>query len=255
MAELPDLPALPDRPLLGRCALVTGAGVRVGSAIAKALARAGADVAVHYRSSSGGAEEVCREIRALGRRAEAIRGDLADPHAAGMVVGLAREAFGRLDILVPSASNFLRATVSETTEAIWDGAMNVNVRAGFLLAQAAAEELRRRKGRVVFVSDALATRPVPGYLAHAVSKAAVEGLVRALAVELAPEVSVNGVSPGTVLVPEGTPPEDAARWARAVPARRNGEPGDVAAAVVFLCAGPAFITGQILQVDGGKSLV
>lgn len=234
---------------------MTGAGVRVGAAIATGLARAGADVAVHYRSSASEAEAVCRDIRALGRRSEVIRGDLADPSAPAAVVAQARKIFGRLDLLVSSASNFLRAPLSETTAEIWDAALDVNARAGFLLAQAAADELRSRKGRIVFVSDALATRPVPGYLAHSVSKAAVEGLVRALAVELAPEVSVNGVSPGTVLVPEGTPPADAARWARAVPAGRNGDPEDVAAAVVFLCAGPAFVTGQILQVDGGKSLV
>jgi pteridine reductase len=92
------------------------------------------------------------------------------------------------------------------------------------------------------------------YLAHAVSKAAVEGLVRALAVELAPEVSVNGVAPGTVLPPEGTPPEQAERWARQAPLLRNGEPDDVAAGVLFFCSGPAFVTGQILRVDGGKSL-
>lgn len=241
--------------LAGRAALVTGAGVRVGKAIALALAGAGADVAVHYNSSSAAAEQVCLEIRALGRRAIAIAGDLARPETAVAVVAAAREGLGRLDVLVPSASNFRRAALEETTPEIWDAAMNLNVRAGFLLARAAAAELRSRQGRIVFISDALATRMVPGYVAHSVSKAAVEGLVRALAVELAPDVSVNGVSPGTVLVPEGTPPEDAARWARAVPARRNGSPDDVARTVVFLCSGPAYITGQILAVDGGKSVV
>jgi pteridine reductase len=104
------------------------------------------------------------------------------------------------------------------------------------------------------VSDLLAVQPARGYVAHAVSKAAVEGLVRALAVELAPEISVNGVAPGTVLVPDGTPPEQVDRWARQAPLRRNGDPADVAAGVLFFCSGPAFVTGQILRVDGGKSL-
>jgi pteridine reductase len=241
--------------LSGSVALVTGAGVRVGRSIALELGRAGADVAVHFRSSSAGAEEVCAEIRALGRRAEAIAGDLAEAAGAERLVAAVQKAFGRLDVLVPSASNFLRAPLAETTAEMWDSAMNVNARSGFLLARAAADELRRRRGRIVFVSDDLAVLPAAGYVAHSVSKAAVEGLVRSLAVELAPEVSVNGVSPGTVLVPEGTPAEDAARWARAVPARRNGSPEDVARTVLFLCQGPAFITGQILRVDGGKSLV
>ena len=112
----------------------------------------------------------------------------------------------------------------------------------------------RRKAVAFLISDFLARDPARGYLAHAVSKAAVEGLVRALAVELAPEVSVNGVAPGTVLVPEGTPPEEAEKLARRVPLKRNGEPEDIAKTVLFLCAGPAFLTGQVIAVDGGKSL-
>jgi pteridine reductase len=133
--------------------------------------------------------------------------------------------------------------------------MDVNARAGFLLAREAAPMLTERSGRVVLISDFLAESPARNYLAHAVSKAAVEGLVRALAVELAPEVSVNGVAPGTVLPPEGTTEEEAARLARRVPAGRIGSAEDVAATVVFLCAGPAFLTGQLIRVDGGRSIV
>jgi len=114
--------------------------------------------------------------------------------------------------------------------------------------------LRQRRGRVVLISDMMASHPQRNYLAHSVSKAAVEGLVRALAVELAPEVTVNGIAPGAVLVPEGTPPDVAARWASAVPLQRLGQPEDVARTVVFLCAGPSYVTGQILQVDGGQGL-
>jgi len=132
--------------------------------------------------------------------------------------------------------------------------MNVNARAGFLIAREAAAELVKRRGRIVLISDLLATVPVRNYLAHAVSKAATEGLVRALAVELAPQVTVNGVAPGTVLVPEGTSSEEAARYGRRTLLGRNGEPGDVAEAVVFLCTGPSFITGQVLRVDGGQSI-
>lgn len=243
-----------DAPLSGRVALVTGAGLRVGRAVAVALARAGADIAIHHRSSGGPAQETAEIIRGLGRRAALCPADLALPEECRRLVRSAREELGAIDLLVHSASNFHRATLAETTEEVWDDAMDVNARAGFLLAREAAPELARRRGRIVLISDLLAFHPVKSYLAHAVSKAAVEGLVRALAVELAPEVSVNGVAPGTVLVPEGTPAEEAARYATRTLLQRNGDPDDVAQAVVFLCSGPAFITGQILRVDGGQSI-
>lgn len=154
-----------------------------------------------------------------------------------------------------SASNFHRAPLAETDESLWDSAMDVNARAGFLMAREAASTLAARCGRIVLVSDFLAESPARNYLAHSVSKAAVEGLVRGLAVELAPEVAVNGVAPGTVLPPEGTSSEEIERLARRVPAKRIGSAEDVAETVVFLCAGPAFLTGQVIRVDGGRSIV
>jgi NAD(P)-dependent dehydrogenase (short-subunit alcohol dehydrogenase family) len=240
--------------LSGKAALVTGAGIRVGRAIALALAEAGADVAVHYRSSLAPAEETAAAIRGLGRRAETLSADLADAAECARLARGAIAAFGGLDVLVHSAANFHRASLQDTDASLWDDAMHVNARAAMLLARAAAPTLTQRRGRIVLISDLLATRPERNYVAHAASKAAVEGLVRALAVELAPEVSVNGVAPGTVLVPEGTPEETAERWARQAPLQRNGDPSDVAAAVLFFCTGPDFVTGQILCVDGGKSL-
>ena len=240
--------------LAGKAALVTGAAVRVGRAIALALADAGADVAVHYRSRRGQADTLVETVRSMGRRSVAIGADLADPEECGRTVREAIGSLGSLDVLVHAAANFYRASLTETDERLWDSAMDVNARAGYLLAREAASTLRERRGRVVLISDFLARDPARHYLAHAVSKAAVEGLVRALAVELAPEVSVNGVAPGTVLVPDGTSPEEAASLARRVPLRRNGDPDDVARTVLFLCAGPAFLTGQIIAVDGGKSL-
>jgi len=241
-------------PLAGKAALVTGAGVRVGRAIALALAGAGADVAVHYNASAGPAEETASRIRALGRRAAPLAADLSDAEEPAGLVRRTLESLGGLDLLVHSAANFQRLPLEDTSAAVWDRSMNLNARAGMLLARAAAPSLRERRGRVVLVSDFIALQPIRGYVAHSVSKAAAEGLVRALAVELAPEVSVNGVAPGTVLVPEGTSTEQAGRWAREALLKRNGDPEDVAAAVVFLCAGPSFVTGQILRVDGGKSL-
>jgi pteridine reductase len=241
--------------LLGKIALVTGGGVRVGRAIAFALGTAGADVAVHFRESKAGAESAAREIRAARRRAIVVQGDLARPDDCRRVVRESVAALGGLDLLVHSAANFHRASLADTDEKLWDSAMEVNARAGFLLARESSDTLRQRRGRIVLVSDFLAESPAKNYLAHSVSKAAVEGLVRALAVELAPEVSVNGVAPGTVLPPEGTSAEEIERLARRVPAKRVGSSEDVAAAVVFLCSGPAFITGQVIRVDGGRSIV
>jgi pteridine reductase len=243
-----------NAPLADRKVLVTGAGVRIGRSIALALGEAGADVVVHYNASHGPAEETAAALRALGRRASTHAADLRSPDACRGLVLQSIASLGGLDLLVHSAGNFHRAALAETDAALWDDAMDVNARAGMLLAREAAPTLRERRGRVVIVTDLLAVQPARNYVAHCVSKAAAEGLVRALAVELAPEISVNGIAPGTVLVPEGTSAEQEERWARRAPLRRNGEPSDVARAVVFLCSGPAFVTGQILRVDGGRSL-
>jgi pteridine reductase len=236
-------------------ALVTGAGIRVGRAIALSLAGGGADIAVHYNRSREAAEKTCREIASLGRRAVALQADLASPDACRRLVRRAVSELGALDWLVHSASVFHRKPLAETTEQIWDESLSVNARAGFLLAREAAPDLSRRRGRIVLISDLMARQPPRGYLAHSVSKSAVEGLVRALAIELAPDVSVNGIAPGAVLVPEGTSAEETARYARRVPQRRIGQPEDVARTVLFLCTGPSFITGQIIAVDGGQTLV
>jgi pteridine reductase len=242
-------------PLEGKIVLVTGGGVRVGRAIAVALGAAGADVAVHFRGSAAGAESAAGEVRAAGRRAMVVAGDLARPDDCRRVARASIDGLGGLDFLVHSAANFHRASLADTDEDLWDSAMDVNARAGFLLAREAADTLRQRHGRIVLISDFLAESPARNYVAHSVSKAAVEGLVRALAVELAPDVAVNGVAPGTVLPPDGTTAEEAERLARRVPAKRIGSPADVAATIVFLCGGPAFITGQVIRVDGGRSIV
>ena len=245
----------PSELLAGKAALVTGAAVRVGRAIALTLARAGADVAVHYRSSKGGADSAAEDIRRLGRLCVPIAGDLSSPEDCRRLVRESLAGLGRLDYLVHSASNFHRASLEETDEGLWDSSMNVNARAAFLMAREAAPVLRERRGRVVLVSDFLARDPVRHYLAHSVSKAAVEGLTRALAVELAPEVLVNAVAPGTVLLPEGSTAEEAERAARRTLLKRNGSPEDIAETVLFLCGGPSFLTGQVLAVDGGRSLI
>ena len=245
---------MPETPLSGKTALVTGAAVRVGRTIALTLAGAGCDIVLHYRASRREAQDTARAIESLGRRAAPLAADLSRPEDCRRLVRSAVESVGELDFLVHSASNFHRASLQETTEEVWDDALAVNARAGFLLAREAAPMLVRRGGRVVLISDLMAAEPPRNYLAHAVSKAAVEGLVRALAAELAPAVSVNGIAPGTILVPEGTPPQEASRYAKKTLLQRNGDPDDIARTVLFLLAGPAFLTGQILRVDGGQSI-
>jgi len=150
---------MPDFSLAGKTALITGAGVRVGRAIALMLARSGADVAVHYRSSRPEAEEVARAIRSLGRRSSALGAELSSPDECRRLVRETLSALGGLDLLVHSASSFHRAALEDTGEDVWDAAMDVNARAGFLLVREAAATLKARRGRVVFISDFLARAP------------------------------------------------------------------------------------------------
>ena len=237
-----------------RVALVTGGAVRLGRAIALERARAGCDVAVHYHASRKEAEGVVSEARDFGVRAVAIRADLSRPAEAGRLVARTLSALGRLDVLIGSAANFLNLPFDRSTAGDWDAALDLNARANFLLARAAARELRARRGRIVLISDLAARRVWKGYSVHAISKAAVEAVVRVLARQLAPEVSVNGVAPGTILPPEKMRPAIVAKLVAETPLRRCGTPDEVAAAVAFFCDGPGFVTGQILTVDGGRSL-
>jgi NAD(P)-dependent dehydrogenase (short-subunit alcohol dehydrogenase family) len=238
-----------------RVALVTGAGVRLGRAIALERAAAGCDVAVHYRKSRAEAEAAAAEIRRLGARAVTIRAELSRPAECERLIGRVLSAFGRLDLLVGSAANFIHRPFAETDAATWDEAMDVNARANFLLARAAATELRRRGGRVVLVSDLAARKAWKGYAAHTISKAALEAVIRVLARQLAPQVSVNGVAPGTILAPASMPKSTVRRLVAEIPLGRSGTAGEIAAAVAFFCDGPGFVTGQVLVVDGGRSLL
>jgi pteridine reductase len=237
-----------------KVALVTGSAVRVGRAIALELATAGYDLVLHYRSSSASAEQLAREVRALGVRAAEMKANLTKSGEVPRLIDRALRAMGRIDVLVGSAANFLRVPFSKTTALVWDEAMNLNARANFLLARAAEAELRRRRGRIVLISDLAAHRVWKDYSAHAVSKAAVEMVVRVLARQLAPEVSVNGIAPGTILPPESMPKSETDRILAQIPMQRFGTPQEIAQTVRFFCEGPAFITGQVLIVDGGRSL-
>jgi len=241
-------------PLSGRTALVTGGGVRVGAAIARALAAAGADLIVHYGQSAEGARAVVAEAEGQGRRATALQADLRDR---AELDRLAADALawsgGRLDLLVHNAANFERIDPAALDAAAWDRAMELNAEAPYLLTLALAPALRAARGAVVAIACLSADRPWRTYIPYSISKAAVAHVVRSLALGLAPEVRVNGVSPGAVLLPEGYDEAERARALKRVPLGRLGSPEDVARAVVFLAEND-FVTGQILAVDGGEAL-
>lgn len=239
-------------PLRGRVALVTGGAIRVGRAISLALAREGCHVAVNYFTSRDAATATVREIRSLGVDAAPIRADLAKPSEAKRLISDTVSRFGRLDLLVNNAGIFFRTPLTETTPVQWDRLLDVNLRGPFLCSQAAAEVmLGARGGRIINIADVAAVRAWPQYIPYCVSKAGLLMLTKALALSLAPHIQVNCVAPGTVLFPEDFPPRLRRRLKREIPMGREGDPDDVAAAVLFFATAPAYITGQVLFVDGG----
>jgi pteridine reductase len=232
-------------------ALVTGGAVRLGRALSLGLAEAGYDVVVHYHASEEPAREVAERIHGLGRRCALVRGDLADPATPARIVSAARDAFGRLDLLVNSAAMFASAALEDVDAEAWDAVMHVNVRAPHLLVRSAVDLLRASGGSVVNLVDLSAYQAWTTYPHHAVSKAALAHLTRVQARALAPDVRVNAVAPGAVLPPDDDPPEHLEALRRAAPLRRLGTPDDVVRAVLYLAAAP-YVTGQILGVDGGR---
>jgi len=238
--------------LMGRVALVTGAAKRIGRAVALRLAEEGADVVIHYRGSKEEAAGAVAEIEKMGRRAVAIQADLSDVSQIKRLISETGKSFGRLDILVNSAANFLPASIVSTTEQVWDASLGTNLKAPFFCAQAAAPLLKRSRGVIINFADVGGLLAWPGYIPHCVSKAGVIMLTRCLAKELAPEVRVNAIAPGTITMP-GDPPEWEEDFIKRAPLRRSGRPSDVAETVVFL-AQSEFITGQVIVVDGGRTL-
>lgn len=241
--------------LRGRSALVTGAGRRVGRTIALGLARRGANVAVHYRSSRGGAMDTVRRIQAMGVEAAAIQGDLARTEEARRVVRRAERELGGLSVLVNCASVYEPRPWGATRESDWEKHMSANARGAFFAAQEAAKGMKKRRaGKIINIVDSDVTRPYRNYTAYFASKAALMGLTWALAVELAPEIQVNAVAPGAVLLPEGWGPKIRRSIINATPLKRIGSPEDIARTVVFLIEGSDFITGAVIPVDGGRHL-
>lgn len=241
--------------LAGAAALVTGAGRRIGQAIAVGLAQAGCDVAVHVHDAREGAEETARAIRDAGRRAAVLRADLRDAAAARRLADDAAHALGdRLDVVVNSAAIMVRQPVETVTPESWDATLDLNLRAPFFVAQGAIPHLRRseRGGKIVNLADVAAFEAWPAYLPHCVSKAGVVMLTKALARALAPAIAVNAVAPGPVLLPDAWDDAARERIRATTPLGRLGEPADVVAAVRFLLEGSDYVTGSVLVVDGGR---
>ena len=242
----------------GKVVLVTGGAKRVGAAICRRLHAAGADIVLHYRSSEQDALSLQTELQAL--RPDSVfttQADLLDAAALSLMVGQAIQHFGHLDGVVSNASSFFPTPLDGIDEQQWNDLIGTNLKAPLLLAQAAAPELRRNRGAIVNIVDIHADRPMQGHLLYSVAKSGLLGLTRALAQELAPHVRVNGVSPGVIVWPENAEWDDEIRRKQIVAhtlLKREGEPDDIARTVQFLLHDAPYITGQIIAVDGGRSI-
>jgi pteridine reductase len=238
--------------LQGSVALVTGAAKRIGRAIAVRLAAEGADVVIHYHASEAEARETVAEIEKLGRKSIALKADLCNVAEIKRLLQQTAEHFGRLDMLINSAANFLPAHLDDTTEKMWDAALDTNLKAPFFCAQAAAPLLKKSGGVIINFADIGGILPWPGYIPHCASKAGVIMLTKCLAKALAPEVRVNAIAPGTITM-SGDPSEWETDFIRRAPLHRAGTTEDVADAVSYLIQAK-LMTGQTLVLDAGRTL-
>ncbi len=240
----------------GRWVLVTGAARRIGACIARTLHAAGAGVVIHYRGSKGAALQVAGELNAeRDRSALTVGADLLDIGGLAPVLDEVLEQTGRLDALVNNASSFYPTPVGQITEDQWDDLIGTNLKAPLFLSQTCAPHLRASGGSIVNIVDIHAVRPLSHHTVYGPAKAGLAMLTRSLARDLAPDVRVNGVAPGAILWPEDDMP-DATKDAiiRQVPMRRPGEPEDIADCVLYLVRDAVYVTGQIIAVDGGRSI-
>ncbi|KEF30502.1 FolM Alternative dihydrofolate reductase 1 [Marinobacter nitratireducens] len=239
-------------------ALITGAAHRLGAHTARKLHQRGWNVAIHCRSRREQANTLADELNTL--RHDSARVVQADLSRAAEVEALAQEAMAqwqRLDALVNNASVFYPNPVAEATLADWDTVMHTNLRAPFLLLQACLPALKQHSGAVVNLIDIYSERPLPDHPLYCASKAGLASMTQSLAKDLAPDIRVNGVSPGAILWPEGDAAIDESYQQSILaktPLARTGTPDDIAGAIVFLICDAPFVTGQILSVDGGRSL-
>ncbi len=244
-------------PLTGKVALVTGGTRRIGAEICRTLHAQGMNLVVHYRSSQQDAHALQAEL--LERRADSVmlvQGDLLNDAKLDNLVLKAVERFRRLDVLVNNASSFYPTPIGEATDKHWEDLIGTNVRAPFFLSQAAAPHLKKSGGCIVSIADIHADRPLKNYPVYCIAKAGLIMLTKSLARELGPEVRVNAVAPGTILWPEHELDDlTKQRILSRVPQKRSGDPADIARAVLFLVRDGGYVSGQVLAVDGGRSIV
>lgn len=245
-------------PLNGKVALITGGAKRVGAAIARRLHDAGCTLVLHYRSSLAEAQQVADELnRKRSNSVILVQADLLHTDSLPTLIDSTITRFGRLDFLINNASSFYATAMGDMTETSWQDLIGTNLKAPLFLAQAAAAELKKTHGCIINITDIHAERPMKSYIIYSIGKAGLVSLTKSLARELAPDVRVNAVAPGPIAWPEDNPDFDAAARQQIIshtPLQRSGEPDDIAKAVYFLCADAPYITGQILAVDGGRSI-
>jgi len=242
--------------LTGKTALITGAARRVGAQIARVLHGAGANVVLHYRSSAEDATRLANELNGTRPNSAAVAEcDLLDVSQIKKLPARAQQAFGGLDILVNNASTFYPTPVGDITEIDWDDLIGTNLRAPLFLAQAAAPLLHERAGLIINIADIHGLRPLRRYPVYSIAKGGLIMLTRALARELGPHVRVNAVAPGPVMWPEdGLDEALQAKTTQRTALKRPGSPEDVARVCLFFASGAPYVTGQILAVDGGRSI-
>jgi pteridine reductase len=239
----------------GKVVLITGGAKRVGAATCRRLHSAGANLMLHYRVSAGEARLLQAELNHQRKDSVAlIQADLLDTAKLPAMVEQTVQSFGRLDALVNNASSFFQTPVGEITAAAWEDLIGTNLRAPLFLAQAAAPALRKALGAIVNITDIHAERPLKNYVVYSVAKAGLVGLTRSLARELAPEVRVNAVAPGPILWPDDESFDELSRQRiiSHTPLKREGTPEDIAKAVHFLLADATYVTGETINVDGGR---
>lgn len=242
----------------GKTVLVTGGAKRVGAAICRRLHAVGANIVIHYRSSLYEALALRAELNGLrANSAQCVQADLLDTAALKSMVEEAIQHFAHLDALVNNASSFYATPLADMREEQWRDLVGTNLKAPLFLAQAAADELRRRHGSIVNIADIHAERPMSGHLLYSAAKAGLVALTKGLAQELAPQVRVNAVAPGVISWPEDAEWADQERRRKIVAhtlLKREGEPDDIARTVQFLIVDAPYITGQVVAVDGGRSI-